>query len=527
MRNTIQALVWEQVYRNRVVFPVWALLLGVGWVLTVLLAGADREAWWFRPAAQGLLVAFLASVLVGYAPFSLMESREGWRMNSMVTRWFVLPVRTGVLVLVPYLAACLTLGVFMGMWLALFRRLDAGLDTGYVGLVLMLGLAAMQAWAWVVPRRPSQFWPVVLVGFPVLLLVMVMPLDNAGSEPFRERMRTVAPIGVTLLGMAAYAAARLNRSGVWGGELPLAGLGSILFRGRLGMPRVRSSRAAMFWSDALPVWRTFLLSWLGVFLVVWGSQVLMAWWHPRARGMSWGMLVQVGLVLMPWLGVMWLPVGGLFLGAEPGTGFRTRQTSFRAMLPVTAGTVAGQRVLAALGMWGAVWVPWLMGLPLFRLWHPGLAEMDLPAIYASSGRLMALSAHALIGALPLLLWGRFEGFPNMLLVAMCAWACTWILGANLNLEGDPGWRWAVVLGLLAFKWGAGGYAIWRACRSGHVTWRYGVGIAVGWMVVVGLMIRGLPTWSVGGWWGAVSMAVLVPFARLACAPLAVAANRHR
>jgi hypothetical protein len=40
---------------------------------------------------------------------------------------------------------------------------------------------------------------------------------------------------------------------------------------------------------------------------------------------------------------------------------------------------------------------------------------------------MAVSAHVLVGALPLLLRGRWEGFPTLLLASICSWAWTWLL----------------------------------------------------------------------------------------------------
>jgi hypothetical protein len=129
----------------------------------------------------------------------LMENQDGWRMNSMVTRWFILPVPTGLLVVVPYAAACLAAGGFLGLWLLLLRRLAPGLDLGHVLWVLMVGMAAVQALAWVVPRRPAQFWPLVGLGLPVMLLVALVPLDNPGTEGFRQGFRRAVPVLLLVL----------------------------------------------------------------------------------------------------------------------------------------------------------------------------------------------------------------------------------------------------------------------------------------------------------------------------------------
>lgn len=196
MKKAMRAFVWEQCWKNRAVFGLWLALLTLGAVLVEFIVGADPEMGWVRLARQVLIVSFLASVLVAFAPFTLMENQDGWRMNSMVTRWFILPVPTGLLVVVPYAAACLAVGGFLGLWLLLLRRLAPGLDLGHVLWVLMVGMAAVQALAWVVPRRPTQFWPLVGLGLPVMLLVALVPLDNPGTEGFPNLL---------LAGMCAWA----------------------------------------------------------------------------------------------------------------------------------------------------------------------------------------------------------------------------------------------------------------------------------------------------------------------------------
>jgi len=41
------------------------------------------------------------------------------------------------------------------------------------------------------------------------------------------------------------------------------------------------------------------------------------------------------------------------------------------------------------------------------------------------------------------------------------------------------------------------------------------------------LIFGLPVWKAGGLWSALRLAALMPLARLAWCPLAIASNRHR
>ena len=47
------------------------------------------------------------------------------------------------------------------------------------------------------------------------------------------------------------------------------------------------------------------------------------------------------------------------------------------------------------------------------------------------------------------------------------------------------------------------------------------------MLIRAALIWALPVWRAQGAWGAAAIVVLVPLARLAGCPLALAANRHR
>ena len=527
MKHAFQALVWEQMWKNRIVFPLLALLVALGAALTHLVVGAEPDVWWLRIAQRTLLTAFFASVLLSFAPFTLMESHQGWRMNSMVTRWFVLPVRTSLLVLIPFVAACLVVGCFLGTWMTLFHRLVPELDFGSLLLALMLGVAVMQTLAWILPRKPSQFWPALALGFPALLVLTLVLLDGPARGPLHLFLRILVPCAILLLGAVAYLAARLNRCGIWPGEIPLGGLVQWLLRNQPALPAVRTPAAALCWSDVIPVVRTFLVTWVGFVLLILGTQVLLFLLRSRGDGRGLAIILQIVVVFTPPLAVFWLAVGGLFLGGEPGTGFRTGLSSFRAVRPVSAGTLAAQRVWAAATVWLLVWIPWLVLLGVHTHLNPRWAEVDIPEVQAAAGRLMAISASALIGALPLFLWGRLEGFPNMLLAAILAWAGTWGVASFSNPPPSAELPWMALSTLLAVKLAAGFTALAVAWRARHITWCYAAGLTLGWLAVLGLLVWLLPTGKNGGVWGLATIALLLPFARLALAPLALAANRHR
>jgi hypothetical protein len=300
-----------------------------------------------------------------------------------------------------------------------------------------------------------------------------------------------------------------------------------MLRGGPPLPTPRSPAGALLGSDVMPIVHAFVVTWVGFLLMVTGLQVSQFLHRSNSSSLTLGLVMQVVVMLMPPLGVSWLAVGGLLLGAEPGAGFRTSLSSFRAVRPVSAGSLAAQRVWAAALFWLVVWVPWLCLVTIHAHLHPKWAQIDIPALYAGSGRSMALSAHALVGALPLFLWGRLEGFPNLLLAAMAAWAGTWSLASLLPPAGGGEALWLAMILLLAFKVCLAISGLVWAWSARQVTWRYPMILLGTWLMGVGLLAWALPTWRREGWWGLGIVALFLPLARLAWAPLAVAANRQR
>jgi hypothetical protein len=234
----------------------------------------------------------------------------------------------------------------------------------------------------------------------------------------------------------------------------------------------------------------------------------------------------MGNGILPVFGVLWMAVWGLFTAGEPSSIFRSRLSLFRATLPVTSGELAAQRIAVLFAGWCFVWLP-LLVLSFFP--DPNMMASTTVEIQQAIARLMAVGAFALVGALPLLLVGLFEGFPNFLLASVCAWAVTWAINGNLKvLPGESAGRlWYVLAGLLVLKAGIAGWALMKALREGHVTWKFPVGLLAGWAAVVVCLVFVLPTWREGGAWAACTMLLFVPLARLALCPLAIAANRHR
>src|SRR5262245_54975320 len=221
MKAALNAVAWEIFWKNRLVFPVLALLLCIGTALSWAITIADPGAGWVAQAKTVAVMAFLISILIGFAPFTLMESTGGWRMNSMITRWFALPMPTGPMVLLPLLIACAFLAALIGAWMVVLHRIEPSLDGTYFVTVFIVGQIAINALAYSVPRKPTQFWLGMGLLFPVLIILALAPQDQPHNEEFKRGMLIALSVcAAGLIPFAWYAATR-NRCGAWTGEVPL------------------------------------------------------------------------------------------------------------------------------------------------------------------------------------------------------------------------------------------------------------------------------------------------------------------
>jgi hypothetical protein len=529
MRAALRAVYWEVIWKNRAVFPTVGVLLAVSAVLAWAASQAPPGTAWPTEASRLVLMMFLISVLISFAPFTLMESSGGWRMNSMITRWYALPLRTAHMVFLPVLTGCLFLALIVSLWMPVLSRVASGLDGFYFIAVLCAGQVAIVALAWTVPRRPLQFWVGVGLLFPVVLILAFAPQDQPGMEKVRRGLLLpIAAVSLFLLAFTWLAASR-NRCGAWPGELRLDVLWEWLRGGSGAAPRraYRSRFEALLRAEALPNLRLLGSSWALMVALVF----LFASWSFREQGFafSWKLFPLVAIGVLPVFGMIWMAGWGLFAAGEPSAVFRSRLSSFRATLPVSSGFMAGQSIATLFLGWSLVWLPLVV---LSYMHNPDFLGMDIERVaqvQPGLARFMALGAFMLVGALPLYLWGRIEGFPIFLLTAVCVWALSWGLLGTLSLapEEEPGWHWILLAALLTAKGLGACVAFGLGLRRGHVTWRFPLVLLAGWFAVVALVVWVLPLAKAGGPYQAGCAVLLIPLARLALCPLAVAANRHR
>jgi hypothetical protein len=531
MKTTIRALGWELIWKNRVVFPALALLLAFGAISSIAIAHAAPESWWINYLRGSVFVAFLTSIILGYALFTLMENNPGWRMNSMTTRWFVLPVRTRLLVAAPMTFALGFMVLLVAAWSPWLKKIAGELDLAYALLVFLAGITALQALAWTVPRRPGQYWFLASLIFLVLLYVAIIPQDMPRWTVRRMAWIKWISASVPLLAWFAFYAARQNRRGDWPGEISLACIRRFMFWRRIRRRDFVSPVTALFWVDAKPLLRAFMCSWLLLALILVGWVYLAVRMSHGRIPFDFKIVSFATLDILPFLGVLWLAGYGLFAGCEPNAGFHTRLSPLRATHPITAGHLAGIRIVALVLGWSLIWMPLLALTPFYSNELKGIPDSSssdmLLLLRFSLAWKMALSAHVLVGALPLMLWGRLEGFPVLLLAGLSSWACTWILAMFLGGEEHQPGLWMGLGTVLALKCVGTVLALAYSQKTGAITWRFVTGLLAGWLLVTGGLIWALPSWQNGGAWRAASIALLVPLGRLACCPLAIAANRHR
>lgn len=530
LHKVIGALLWELGWKNRVIAPVLLLgfLLGAG--LAFALDRVEPEVWWGNYARGTGFITFTASMLLAFAPFTLMESHGSWRMNSIITRWSVLPARTSCLVAVPLAIAWGVLAVVVWAWAPVLERLFPGIDSVYILAVYLTGAVAAQAIAWAIPRKPKQYWIIAALLFLTLVLGSVVPQERAGLEAARARTLTILAGASAGFALLAFWAAQRNRCGDWPGDVLFRNVWSDVRRRHSGGRVFRNRIAALLWSEILPNCRAFAVSWLvlSLLLAAWGCAI---WWLRRPDVPIHGLMIAMGMLVeaLPNLGVLWLVAWGLFLGCEPGMGFQTKLSGYRCTRAMTEGTLAGTRIVALTLFWLLVWVPLLAAQHLLFL-APLPPDEALffsgQAIPFTVGR-MAFSASVMIAALPVLLWGRLEGFPTVLLASLIAWAWSCALAGFAFQDYPPGWVGWALAAFLALRFIVAAWLLYASLRSGSVTWRFPALLIGGWLAVAAGTLWLWSSWLPSSFAGVLAPAVMIPLVRLAACPMAMATNRHR
>jgi len=529
MSKVLRIIGWEIFWKNRFIFPVLGLLLLAGAGVAWGSSHASPGAAWVDRARSITVMGFLCSLLLCVAPFTMMESSGGWKMNSMLTRWFTLPVSTSLLVLFPILTGALCTAALVYVWVPVLDRVAPGLDALYVVAIFAAAILLIHFFAWLLPRRPVQYWTAVGLLFPVVLLLAFGP-QNSRNEYFRRGLLIpLALFTVPLLGLTLWVATR-TRCGSWAGELPAVRLPRFLLKRNSDSAALSSWTGAVFATESLPFLRSLALSWFALLLgMFFYSSLEMRGSFRKDLAFSPKLLPVLATSVYPGSALIWSAVWGLVGGGEPGSVFRSRVTSFRATLPISCGVMAGNRMAMLAGGWLLVWAPVLIAAHFSDASFFGMPDETMEHMLSLIARFVVWSASLVAGALPIVLLGRCEGFPNILLAGLLSWGGTIVLATNLPLQdgGASAQLWTLGWVLLVVKFTAAATGFILGIRRGCIAWRFVISLLASWGGVLAFLVWVMPVWRTAGGWGLLSFAIMIPLARFAWCPVALAANRHR
>jgi hypothetical protein len=245
-----------------------------------------------------------------------------------------------------------------------------------------------------------------------------------------------------------------------------------------------------------------------------------------------------GLIVMPIALVLvsiWTPVLGLIASADAVSRGRW-MTTLQATRPVTAGETVVAKLRAMLTIWLAGWL-FVSGAIWFWAVACGHTEATVRGFENlwNEGALIAIiviSLHVLIGLFPLWLTGRVPGLPWSFVGLYVAYGVVSNIIAWFGRRPD---YQNVVLMLIGFamaaKLGIAAAAFREGLRRRLVAWRFVLVVTAIWMDGTAGLIRLLVSFSHRSDWSDVLIlpfpVLLFPLARIALAPLALAANRHR
>jgi hypothetical protein len=547
-RTPAGAMLWEIWARNRAGFLWHGLALG---------AGLGFVQWKRHGVSEipGALMAFvsLAGFIGGYfqllSCFAYVEADPAKVKSSYPGRLLLKPLRTFHLVMVPMLAGGLATTAMLCVWVAFVLKPMGFLpvyDLPWISTVMLSFFWWMQALAWGLPLARFKSFVIVAVAF-VHLIVGVMP-----QLPFDISPAMQWGIVSALLACAppsAWAALILMRQGKWDGVTWASILWSRWPQPRTQCPRAkfRSAFVAQFWME-------------------WQRQ---GWLLP-------GFTAAMALLVIPcsmfvgfkWTGVeppppeavlILLLTGPLLLSGVMGPalakfdllGSSRELPVYISVRPMTNGGF----VLAKLAMALASSVLTLM-----------ISVAGIGLCLAITGKWTLFSKGGL--ATPLGTISYLTGcLPVWLLLVLMVWK-NLMAGIGTGLTGRPwianlgiAWRGAAGMGLIALVMAANLYTDFREALAHWLTTLLIACLAVKLSIAIAAFVFGLRRkaitvraigWMIGGWlvcgifvagfaghvcnqihkpdvwiWAALGGFLVLPFADLSIAPLALAWNRHR
>ncbi|MEO8426272.1 MAG: hypothetical protein ABI651_04085 [Verrucomicrobiota bacterium] len=515
MRSPVSAIMWEIWRKN-----CWGF-----WLVLGLLAGGLLIRLFGRFSETAMAIGGIsmgATFLVTFAIFSFAASSP---QISFPARTFTLPIRTGLLVNCPLFFGTLTIAILHFAWAFLFllpvgEHYPLGLFTIYWVTALM----TFQAIVWCLADFPKSL-VVVLISAMVLFVRLALLLVEES-----EAMRAVVYLLVIL--PVAYLCARVGirqqRHGQW--RFPAIAQTIVEITGNV--PRRKrpfaAAAQAQLWMESRRNAVAPLIS-LGVgAALVWAGFLHL------------GSQDGLGFIAIAWFNIfciflaLWAFTSSLLL-ARDAASRSLALSSFIATRPVTSGELAFAKIKLTALLTLAGWFVYFVGIFVWIkfCWQPGQSGTQREGALVPMIGFVALAlAWQLVGGLSVWLAGRIES---------AAWAGLLLLGGYIALGNAFAflekyfgllvalpWVFAVafVVKMLLAVW-----AFRESCRQQLLSPRAAGKYVLFWLLgticfvaIASVLCQGtiFPQSLV-----ILTVALLLPLARVGLAPLALARARHR
>jgi hypothetical protein len=539
VRHPAQAILWSIFARFRWGFAAAGAFLLAAIALvrvlpehwTIHLGESDLPAvaWFF-----GISCLFVNFMLI--AAFSM--SGDDARNYTFARHMFVLPLRTGTLAGWPMVSGCLTVAAF---WLInaglVFRPAGIAVPLWWPAAAFALFLAVFQALAWTpfVQRWLHGAMTLIVLVSPLLVLLLMIFIDVRLNE------LAATAIFVALIPLAYLAArsgvARARRGEAYDWRAWGRFTAWLARRRPAASHPFRSMNRAQLWYEcrAHMIVPVFILCMLPCFLFVPAmgkDDVALGW---RLLGIMLGAPVLVALLAGGTLGTLVDPMS------------RNASSTFVLARPMTTLAIVRSKLVAAAIMTAAIWILFAGYISLLLV-RPGFIESigrvagSVPLWKAIGYPLLVLSLLVLLTWKTMVesLWIGLAGrkwvettvaFGLVGLVLAGAGCGLWIaLHPQLHAPALAAVPWVMGL-LLAMKLAAAAGVVYGLLRWRLTTTRGAALMALAWLVALcsfcALALAVLPPDLAPPSKVIPGIALFIPFARLAGAPLALQWNRCR
>ena len=471
------------------------------------------------------------TLLVLFAIFGAADPHATRGFTGLPTRQFTLPVRTSTLVLTPVLLGAATVAIVSFAWtrLILMGLTPAVVDIPHAFYAALFAcvLAAFQTLVWSLPAFPKM--RICSITALVLLLVAIV-VGTSGliltSSWNGSRPALFAGFSGTWLAFAGLAilGARLERQGHWSGWVRSSIFARALLKVQPRLLPFRTPLQAQFWIEWRRNGRIPFALWCGF------VGILMFLELRRLRGG-----VDSTDVILLVVALFSAALTGLNL-ARDGSSKRLSMSALTAVRPVPVGTLLSAKLLlgAVLFFGGLAILAAAYGLIAMGFSTPDYSHLTLEKLF---GRIMltAVAFHVFVGILPLVLSGRVPGFPWSLLPLLIAYGLC--INGFIWLDGHQEYVVAVLwllCGLVIVKLAIAFWGFRRSVALGMASSGFVTAYALFWLAATGFLlvqtVRFQQHASVSPYSDLLllpAVILIVPLARIAISPLALAMNRNR